>query len=106
MRPGVCEMRASWLRPVSALIRLDLPTLERPGEGDLGQARRRQLGEVGDAGDERAGLGEQPPPRLEARRIVQAVRARRASPSAQADTPMRFMITHCWAIESTLFQVQ
>src|SRR5436189_1791792 len=30
VRPGVCEVRASALRPVSALIRLDLPTLERP----------------------------------------------------------------------------
>src|SRR6187399_977520 len=30
VRPGVCEVRASPLRPVSALIRLDLPTLERP----------------------------------------------------------------------------
>src|SRR3954469_1068682 len=30
VRPGVCEVRASALRPVSALMRLDLPTLERP----------------------------------------------------------------------------
>src|SRR3974377_142622 len=30
VRPGVREMRASALRPVSALIKLDLPTLERP----------------------------------------------------------------------------
>src|SRR5215467_14103661 len=30
VRPGVCDVRASALRPVSALIRLDLPTLERP----------------------------------------------------------------------------
>ena len=30
VRPGVCEVRASARRPVSALIRLDLPTLERP----------------------------------------------------------------------------
>src|SRR6187431_283736 len=30
VRPGVCEVRARLLRPVSALIRLDLPTLERP----------------------------------------------------------------------------
>src|SRR6516165_1652020 len=30
VRPGVCEMRASARREVSALIRLDLPTLERP----------------------------------------------------------------------------
>src|SRR5882672_1886832 len=30
VRPGVCEVRARPLRLVSALIRLDLPTLERP----------------------------------------------------------------------------
>ena len=30
VRPGVCEVRARARRPVSALIRLDLPTLERP----------------------------------------------------------------------------
>src|SRR2546423_6806173 len=32
VRPGVWEVRASALRPVSALIRLDLPTLERPAK--------------------------------------------------------------------------
>src|ERR1700684_1888021 len=32
VRPGVCGVRASALRPVSALIRLDLPTLERPAK--------------------------------------------------------------------------
>jgi hypothetical protein len=36
VRPGVFEARASPLRPVSALIRVDLPTFERPGEADLG----------------------------------------------------------------------
>src|SRR5882724_6307110 len=30
VRPGVCEVRASAPRPVRALMRLDLPTLERP----------------------------------------------------------------------------
>src|SRR5262245_1548085 len=30
VRPGVREVRASACRPVSALIRLDLPTLDRP----------------------------------------------------------------------------
>src|SRR3954451_17410099 len=30
VRPGVCEVRASALRLVRALTRLDLPTLERP----------------------------------------------------------------------------
>src|SRR5262245_6695153 len=32
VRPGVCEVRARARRPVSALIRLDLPTLERPAK--------------------------------------------------------------------------
>src|SRR6516225_3889850 len=32
VRPGVCEVRASALRPVSALIGLDLPTLDRPAK--------------------------------------------------------------------------
>src|SRR5215475_4434924 len=32
VRPGVCEVRASARRPVRALIRLDLPTLERPAK--------------------------------------------------------------------------
>src|SRR5712675_2375529 len=32
VRPGVFEVRASALRLVSALIRLDLPTLERPAK--------------------------------------------------------------------------
>src|SRR5262249_36691001 len=32
VRPGVCEVRARLLRPVSALIREDLPTLERPAK--------------------------------------------------------------------------
>jgi hypothetical protein len=32
VRPGVCDVRASARRPASALIRLDLPTLERPAK--------------------------------------------------------------------------
>src|SRR5882724_3533069 len=32
VRPGVFDVRASALRPVSALIRLDLPTFERPAK--------------------------------------------------------------------------
>src|SRR5580704_944759 len=32
VRPGVFEVRASALRPVSALMREDLPTLERPAK--------------------------------------------------------------------------
>src|ERR1043165_562018 len=32
VRPGVRDVRARLLRPVRALIRLDLPTLERPAK--------------------------------------------------------------------------
>src|SRR5262245_22028972 len=32
VRPGVCETRTSALRPVSPLMRLDLPTFERPAK--------------------------------------------------------------------------
>ncbi len=32
VRPGVCEVRASALRPVNALMSEDLPTLERPAK--------------------------------------------------------------------------
>src|SRR5262249_3591309 len=32
VRPGVLEIRARFLRPVRALIRLDLPTLDRPAK--------------------------------------------------------------------------
>src|SRR6185369_8080974 len=32
VRPGVLEVRAKALRPVRALIRLDLPTFERPAK--------------------------------------------------------------------------
>src|SRR5579871_5852804 len=32
VRPGVCEVRARLLRPVSALMSEDLPTLERPAK--------------------------------------------------------------------------
>src|SRR5579862_2680774 len=38
VRPGVLEVRASALRPVSALMRLDLPTLERPANAISGAA--------------------------------------------------------------------
>src|SRR5579862_7412168 len=36
VRPGVFEVRANARRPVSALIRLDLPTLERPANAISG----------------------------------------------------------------------
>jgi hypothetical protein len=36
VRPGVCEVRASAVRPVSALISDDLPTLERPAKAISG----------------------------------------------------------------------
>ena len=38
VRPGVCEMRASALRPVSALRSEDFPTLERPAKAISGGA--------------------------------------------------------------------
>ncbi len=37
VRPGVTETRARLVRPVSALIRLDLPTLERPAKAISGR---------------------------------------------------------------------
>src|ERR1700759_3886236 len=40
VRPGVFEVRASALRPVSALIRLDLPTLDRPASAISGPVIR------------------------------------------------------------------
>src|SRR5580765_4308721 len=36
VRPGVWEVRASALRPVNALIRLDFPTFERPANAISG----------------------------------------------------------------------
>ena len=36
VRPGVTDTRARLVRPVSALIRLDLPTLERPAKAISG----------------------------------------------------------------------
>src|SRR5277367_45957 len=38
VRPGDCETRASALRPVSALMRLDLPTFERPTKAISGSS--------------------------------------------------------------------
>src|SRR5271168_4530022 len=38
VRPGVLEVRAKALRPVSALMRLDLPTLDRPANAISGAA--------------------------------------------------------------------
>src|SRR5260221_14583550 len=47
VRPGVCEMRARPLRPVSALMRLDLPTLERPAKAvSMPSARGSDSGEL------------------------------------------------------------
>src|ERR1700756_3118871 len=56
VRPGVFEVRASARRPVRALIRLDLPTLERPANAISGPA-------IG-GGDEGPLAGEQPTPGL------------------------------------------
>src|SRR5580698_8558409 len=38
VRPGVLEVRANALRPVNALMRLDLPTLDRPANAISGAA--------------------------------------------------------------------
>src|ERR1700733_8704126 len=40
VRPGVLEVRANALRPVSALMRLDLPTLDRPANAISGAVIR------------------------------------------------------------------
>src|SRR6185369_8483318 len=58
VRPGVCEVRASALRPVSALIRLDLPTLERPAKAIDARHRRQRL-DRGRRPDEPPVAGEQ-----------------------------------------------
>src|SRR5258708_2906692 len=63
VRPGVWEVRASARRPVSALIRLDLPTLERPATAiSTPRMRRNATAEpaavvVGMASSGRAGGG-------------------------------------------------
>src|SRR5437870_2446629 len=49
VRPGVCEVRASALRPVRALIRLDLPTLERPANATSVPAIGGRVSIEGDA---------------------------------------------------------
>src|SRR4051812_7626376 len=49
VRPGVCEVRASALRPVSALIREDLPTLERPANATSSPAIGGSVSIEGDA---------------------------------------------------------
>src|SRR5579864_4527035 len=49
VRPGVLEVRASALRPVSALIRLDLPTLERPAKAISAPAIGGNASIVGEA---------------------------------------------------------
>src|SRR5271163_1053619 len=49
VRPGVLEVRASALRPVSALIRLDLPTLERPAKATSTPAIGGNVSIEGDA---------------------------------------------------------
>ena len=49
VRPGVLLVLAILL-PTSELIRLDLPTLERPKKRDLGRTRRRELQRGGGGG--------------------------------------------------------
>src|SRR6202020_1835355 len=49
VRPGVLDVRASALRPVIALIRLDLPTLERPAKATSTPAIGGNVSIEGDA---------------------------------------------------------
>ena len=69
--PGRARDARQLVAPGQRVDQARLADVRTPGKGHLGQARRRQLGEVGDAGDEGARLGEQLPPRFEERRIVQ-----------------------------------
>ena len=65
MRPGVCEVRASALRPVSALIRLDLPTLERPANATSTPAIGGSVSIEGEAQKNSPVAGEQLSPLLD-----------------------------------------
>ena len=69
VRPGVCEVRASAFRPVSALIRLDLPTLERPAKAISMPRILRQRFERARRGGEIATAARTEGGRLPARRM-------------------------------------
>src|SRR5580704_18217031 len=73
VRPGVFEVRASARRPVSALIRLDLPTLDRPANAISGAL---------------IGGTESSPPAAEIKSHAPANRRRPASISAAEKSPM------------------
>src|ERR1700722_19765745 len=78
VRPGVFEVRASARRPVSALIKLDLPTLERPANAISGAP---------------IGGTESSPPAAEIKSHAPANRRRPASISAVENSPMMFDFT-------------
>src|SRR5258707_8580321 len=78
VRPGVFEVRANARRPVSALIRLDLPTLERPANAISGAL---------------IGGTESSEPAAEIKSHAPANRRRPASISAVENSPMMFGFT-------------
>ena len=82
VRPGVCEVRASVLRPVSALTRLDLPTLERPAKAISSPLHRRQVVDPARRPNEIGLAREQLAPGFDKGAEVLGHRARTLRPSA------------------------
>ena len=118
VRPGVCEVRARPLRPVSALISEDLPTFERPAKAISGAPTGGRPSGARRGEDEIAGAGEQLAPGLRpVRRGGRLVHRRASWPRASANiltrlshsstfTPAFRMMKYCWMTDSVLFQVQ
>ena len=111
VRPGVCEVRASAWRPVSALTSDDLPTLERPAKAISGAPTGGRLSHARRRIEKIAGLGEQ----LAARFLETALRRCHAGAlrsillrlsKSSIFTPARFMISDCWRMVSVLLHVQ
>ena len=91
------------------------------GEGDLDPVGRRQVGDPDAAFDESERPGEQQPPGLD---LVRGKLGQRYSagllvagfgfrlklvamlPKRFTSAPCRFMMNHCWAIDSELFHAQ
>ena len=118
VRPGVLEVRARLVVPVSALSSDDFPTLER-GEGDLNPVHLRQVGDAHAAFDENEGPREQQPRGLGKRKrcVVHQFAGLSASlglrlnvlamlPNRFTSAPWRFMMKYCWQIDRKLFQLQ
>ena len=59
VRPGVCEVRASPVRLVSALMSEDLPTLERPAKAISGAPTGGRPSDSRGGEEEVAGAGEE-----------------------------------------------